>query len=987
MGYAFRGTCDSHLRAAGADALAGYSEVGEVTVTRFTVLEGAIAHDELDSDQLALWVDGCDPLTGKRRGRLRSSVDADLVLDSTLNAPKSFSLAAVMHPDLTVEYEALQDRLRDRVLRLWQSELNARRGAGGRVREPLGRVEVVELRHRRSRALDPHVHRHLWLNVRVQGEDGRWSNVDSRVAMRMQTLVNAEGDLAARTDPGWISALTAHGYTVNADGEIAELAHLVRPLSRRSNQIEANRAVLLARWRAEHPGQHPGHEVLRQIDRYAWAAHRPDKPDVLDEDEWAAMIMEELRCLDPGVLDGSPTAHRDVGRPGHVDRDLMARQAVVDADDRSKGSSGRFSVLDLRAGATRAVAHAGLVADRNDLQAVIDDVTARAVSYTRDLLPDREGKPQHVKALVTRALAARKTELGRHLTALSCTSVQSKDASAVESVVADPALGGSQQAAVIAIAGSHRLVTVTGPAGTGKTTLLRAAREALAGQHRCLVVVAPTRKAAAVAGREVGVPSTSIHALLADYGWRWRTDDAGAELWWRLHPGEVDAVTGARYPGPRLVRLDAATRIVVDEAGMLDLNAADALALLALETGAGVAMIGDPLQASPVGHAGAMALASRRAGCTVELTDVHRFPDPAYAALTLRLRNPGTVEQALEVAADLQGGGHVRRVHDLVEAHGLLVQGYFQHRARGRTVAIVTGSNEEARELSEAIQEARVARGQLTVERVAVGAGEQRLLEGDVVQTRRNDRIAGVQNRALWTISRIGPAAIELQRHDDTADLRVVSSDYAAEFLQLAYATTVHGIQGETTDVALVGPGVTAAGLYVGLTRGRHGDEAIVLAHTDEQARERIAEQMMRGIPDTDLDDATRSAARDLAHAAHDPAPEAASVSTAGRVLAALTAWLIAARAAILRTDADTANTAARRHARPALPAAGGSMPDDVRVALDARIRAAEAAETEAFDRYLHERDATRRGDRDTYQAAAAPARAAVPKEEGRRLR
>lgn len=987
MDYAFRGTCDSHLRAAGAEALAGYSEVDEAAVIRFTVHEGAIDHDELDAEQLALWVDGCDPLTGERRGRLLSSVDADLVLDSTLNAPKSISIGALLHPDLSTAYEALQDRLRDRVLRLWQAELNARRGAGGRVREPLARVEAVELRHRRSRALDPHVHRHLWLNVRVQGEDGRWSNVDSRVAMRMQTLVNAEGDLATRTDPGWIRALAAHGYSMNADGEIAELAHLVRPLSRRSNQIEANRAVLLARWRAEHPGQHPGHEVLRQIDRYAWAAHRPDKPDSVDEDEWAAMIMEELRRLDPHVLDWTSPPDRAVRGSVPMDRDLLARQAVVEADDRSKSSSGRFSALDLRAGATRAVARSGLVSDRNDLQAVIDDVTARALSYTRDLLPDRQGKPQHVKALVTRAFAARKTQLGQHLTALSCTPTDLDDASAAESVAGDPALGGSQQAAVTAIASSHRLVTVTGPAGTGKTTLLRAAREALAGQRRHLVVVAPTRKAAAVAGREVGVPSTSIHALLADYGWRWRTDDAGAELWWRLRPGEVDAITGARYSGSRMLRVDAATRIVVDEAGMLDLNAANALTLLAVETGAGVAMIGDPLQASPIGHAGAMALASRRAGCTVELIDVHRFTDPAYAALTLRLRNPGTVEKALQVAADLQAGGHVHRVHDLVEAHEMLVDGYFQHRDRGRTVAIVTGSNEEARDLSEGIQEARVARGQLTVERVAVGAGEQRLLEGDVVQTRRNDRITGVQNRALWTISRIGPAAIELQRHDDSADVRVVPPEYAAEFLQLAYATTVHGIQGETTDVALVGPGVTAAGLYVGLTRGRHVDEAIVVAHTDEQARERIAEQMIRGIPDTDLDDATRTAARDLAHSAHDPTPEPLRTSTAGRVLAALTAWLLAARAAILRTDADTANTAARRHARPALPAAGGSMPDDVRVALDARIRAAEAAEAEAFDRYLHEHDTTRSIFRDTYQDEAAPAGAAVPKEQGRRLR
>ena len=104
------------------------------------------------------------------------------------------------------------------------------------------RIEVVELQHERSRALDPHLHRHLWLNVKVLGEDGRWSNIDSRVAMKMHTVINAEGEIAARTDPAWVAALARHGYTLNEAGEISELAHVVRPLSRRSNQIEANRA-------------------------------------------------------------------------------------------------------------------------------------------------------------------------------------------------------------------------------------------------------------------------------------------------------------------------------------------------------------------------------------------------------------------------------------------------------------------------------------------------------------------------------------------------------------------------------------------------------------------------------------------------------------------------------------------------------------------------------------------------------------------------
>src|SRR5690606_18801683 len=191
-------------RSVGVDALGAYSQVNGATVTRFVIESGKITDDELDATQLTKWVDGRDPDTGELRGRELTSPASDLILDSTINAAKSFSIAALLHPELGRAFESLQDRLRDRIITTWERELNARRGAGGRIRERLARLEVVELQHRRSRALDPHVHRHLWLSVRVRGVDGKWSNVDSRVAMRVQNLVNAEGELAARTDPEWL---------------------------------------------------------------------------------------------------------------------------------------------------------------------------------------------------------------------------------------------------------------------------------------------------------------------------------------------------------------------------------------------------------------------------------------------------------------------------------------------------------------------------------------------------------------------------------------------------------------------------------------------------------------------------------------------------------------------------------------------------------------------------------------------------------------
>lgn len=949
MAYAFRGSCDSHLRAAGVDALGAYSEVNGATVTRFVIESGRITDDEMDAAQLTKWVDGRDPETGELRGRELASPASDLILDSTINASKSFSIAALLHPELGRAFESLQDRLRDRIITTWERELNARRGAGGRIRERLARLEVVELQHRRSRALDPHIHRHLWLNIRVRGMDGKWSNVDSRVAMRVQNLVNAEGELAARTDPEWLAALAAHGYTLDADGEIAQLAHLVRSVSRRSNQIEANRAVLIEEWKTDHPGEAPSPDVVQMIDRRSWAINRPDKPSMVNEDEWSELTKQELLQLDTTVLTPRvPVIPTDRGIDC-VDRDLLARRAVADADDRSRASNGRFSVLDVRAGAARAVASSGIVADRDHLQYLIDDITARALAHTRDLIPDDAGKPQHVKALVTHAFAQLKSDLGARLSILSGEpSWGPANGSVAKQVITESGLDPSQLTAARAVADADRLVTVTGPAGTGKTTMLRVARAALEVQGRRLMIVAPTRKAAAVASREIGAPGTSIHALLADHGWKWSKDDAGADVWWRLRPGQTDPSTGRICRGPRQYALDARARIVVDEAGMLDLNAADALAQVAMETGAGIALVGDPLQASPVGHAGAMALAQRRAGQHVELTGMHRFDDPEYAVLTLRLRSADTIFDALETAAALQQQGHVRRVDDIDGARSALVRGYFDHHGRGRSVAIVTATNEEAAYLNDAIQQERVAREQISTRRIAVGSEEQRILEGDVVQSRRNDRIAGVENRATWKVTRIGPTALELQRIDDAADIRVVSLEYAADYVHLAYATTVHGIQGETTDTSLVGPDVDASGLYVGLTRGRRHNEVVVVAGSEAAAREELANEMMRGVPEPDLTDAVAAAHRDLRRSARDETVVPPDASD-------LTQWMHGARTALLQADAEDAGSEAQSHGRVRQPAPRtyAELDNATRARLQERLTTAEEIEARDLARYL----------------------------------
>ena len=871
VNYAFSAVCDATLTAKTPDGVMAAAGYADAVMTRYIVENGAIRDDLLTRDQLKGWVDGLDPLTGERRGRDLESPVADLILDATINAPKSFSIAAMLDPDLAAAYEDLQDRLRDRIIKLWQSELNARRGKGGAIRENLARIEVVELRHERSRSLDPHKHRHLWLNVKVQGQDGKWSNIDTRVALRFQNVINAEGDLASRTDPTWIHALATKGFTLGEDGEIAQLQHLVRPLSKRSAQIEANKAFRTAWWKEQHPGHEPSHDVLNQIDRWAWAAGRPNKPGELDEDDWTELIRQELRSADPTISQTRSPARLAAVSIDDLDLELLAARAVVDADARSTGTGGRFSDMDIRAGAIRAIAASGVLAERSELAATADAIAeAAARTYTVTLLNELD-TPRHVKHRMATATVVMKTTLANRIDAIAAPgdAVSTREITAIAHAL-DPArvLDGDQTDGAAALAGTASIVSITGAAGTGKTTMLKVAGAALRAHGHNMIIVAPTKKASTVAGRETNSAASSLHQLLHDYGWRWTATNSGSTEWTRLLPGATDPTTGAEYRGPRIA-IRPGDRIVVDEAGMLDLEAANALLDVIERTRATIAVVGDDYQALPVGHSGAMALFRSAAFVEVELTNIHRFHDPDWVDLTLRLRDADGAEEAQRLAEELIDTGHVTSVSTEAEARRMMVDGWFDAARHGQTMALVTATHAEAQQVNESIQTQRIASGDLTTDRQVLGQDNQPCFVGDVVQTRRNDSTFGVENRQTWTIKTITNDHVLLASVSDSSHLRKISHEYAGDHLHLGYASTVYGVQGETTERSIVGPGVDAAGLYVGLTRGRGRNEAVVIAGTARAAITELSDTMQRQPREETLEKSRIAARRELARASH----------------------------------------------------------------------------------------------------------------------
>ena len=64
----------------------------------------------MDGDTYEPWVAGIDVDTGARKGRLRTDADGLRFVEVVVNGPKTWSLAAALHPEISDALDAAQDR-------------------------------------------------------------------------------------------------------------------------------------------------------------------------------------------------------------------------------------------------------------------------------------------------------------------------------------------------------------------------------------------------------------------------------------------------------------------------------------------------------------------------------------------------------------------------------------------------------------------------------------------------------------------------------------------------------------------------------------------------------------------------------------------------------------------------------------------------------------------------------------------------------------
>jgi exodeoxyribonuclease V alpha subunit len=806
-----------------------YLGEGTGAATRFRATpEGVEDAGSVDGETYEQWVAGIDIDTGLKKGRIRDDANALRFVEVTVNGPKTWSLAAALHPEISTALDDAQDKAAMEIVSWVAQHATTRVGPRGRqVQVPVEKIEAALIRHYTSRAGDPHRHLHLQINARVWAA-GAWRGIHSVGIRDSIEAMNGIGHAAVATDPQFRSVLAAHGFTLDPESsEIRELAPYAGAFSARTRQIGRNVDRYEAAWRTGHPGEEPGPRLREAWDRRAWAEARPDKVVANDGRDLVARWNHELREL--GHRDPSDAVPLARTRPGWINRDAAAELVISILG--AKRSA--WNTADIRGKVEVLLAQTNLVADPAARIELAEDVTARAADRSVSLLHQSD-VPEHVRSLSSPQVLQVEADIIARISNRAETPARRVRLHGRGLVRIDP----GQAAVVGALAGDGQLVVVEGAAGAGKTSALLAARALLARQGHRLLVVTPTLKAAQVAAAETGADGQSAAWLIHQNGWRWDNDGH-----WTRRPDTAPGRAAQLRPGDLLV---------VDEAGMLDQDTARALLTIADEAGARVALVGDRHQLPAVGRGGVLdhAIAWAHPSAVVSLQKVHRFSDPDYVEISLKMRDG---QDPAGVFDALHGRGQILVHASDVERSAALAQ------VGAAGWLVIADTREQVADLNGAIRDRRQA--QRATSHCMETAGGERIGLGDRVATRRNDPGLGVANRQTWTVTGVrGDGGLVLHGHGRD---REVPAEYATRFVELAYATTVHGAQGDTVGAAhvLIDDGTGAAAAYVAMTRGRDTNIAYLVADTLDDARQQWVEVFARDRADLGPGHARRLAA------------------------------------------------------------------------------------------------------------------------------
>jgi conjugative relaxase-like TrwC/TraI family protein len=798
--------------------------------------------------------------------------------DLTFSAPKGVSLLWAFGPEHV--RDAISDA-HDRAIGAVLDHLSteacyARRGAGGRQLIEANGFTAAAFRHRTSRAGDPQLHTHVVVPNLVHGTDGQWSAPDGRHLYLWQKAAGTMYQSALRAELAPLGL--AWHVRRNGLGELRDVPKtILRAFSKRRTDIEEAM-------------QQRGFTSSKAAEKSALAT-RQRKPagtapaDLLREG-WSQQLAEIELPDDKGDL--RPASVDDVTAavgtdpsipPGPKDTEaillVLAGETGVSLDDweidEHLAPDTRVLPVTLlgstftRREATCAVARAfdvtpdqalaltSKLLDRDSIVRVLADPdagTEHVRTKSGQLIPATSGDRRYT---TTELLAAE-----QRITRSAVARIE-EGTGQVAPCTVDQVLGLHAHLDTEQADGIRALLTsgngydlVIGQAGTGKSTMLHAARVGWEEAGFKVIGTAVAARAAAELEAGTGIPSSSLAQLLADLR-------------------ESGGLTSRHV-------------IVVDEASMVGSRSLDRLRSYVDVAGAKLVLVGDNRQLSSIDAGGALRSMSNELGSHVVTLTTNRrqgASDQQWERDALVALRDGNVVPAVHAYVE---HGRVTITGTIDEARHRLIEDWWGVH-RDRTTAILAVRRVDVVALNDMVRARRQAIGELGEEirldgrafsigdrvvfeknqRVAEAGKANRAGRPSMVQVRNGTfgTVVGVIDPAGNLVTREGDVQGDVPRNQgdvqgdvprnqgdvagndelgaraaalvvELADGRraVLPRSYAESSTSLGYALTVFRSQGITVDhtFGLGGDSLFQEAAYTQLSRGRLSNNLYVTA-------------------------------------------------------------------------------------------------------------------------------------------------------------